>query len=352
MISKVTLHNFQSHPHSVFEFCEGVNALVGLSDAGKSAVLRAIGWVLTNRPSGSGFISHFAQDDTYVEVEVNGHVIRRTRGKSTNTYTVDGDVLAAVGQTVPPCVTEAFNMNDINIMTQMEGVFLLAMSPGSVAKTLNDACGLSKIDTVQQRAQSATRDLTAEIAGLTKSREMLVASLKELDFVHSLEKDVEQLIQAEKEVMKVSDQCDALAHLLNRIDKLASSINDMPVDDILCTIDNVERSWDLYQSAKGRVITLRESIDGVHQMQEVLHTCIELCSAEGYIDAVNRSEDNLVKIQGESQALRRLTTSIRECQKRLADAKSFCQQAVDELAANAPDVCPLCGASGGTYHVC
>ncbi|MCK9524299.1 MAG: AAA family ATPase, partial [Limnochordia bacterium] len=39
MIEKLTLKNFQSHKHSELEFAPGLNAIIGQSDSGKSALL-------------------------------------------------------------------------------------------------------------------------------------------------------------------------------------------------------------------------------------------------------------------------------------------------------------------------
>ena len=49
MIKSVEFQNFQSHKKTILEFVPGVNIIVGLSDAGKSAVMRAIKWCLKNQ---------------------------------------------------------------------------------------------------------------------------------------------------------------------------------------------------------------------------------------------------------------------------------------------------------------
>ena len=55
-IKRVTLENFQSHKHSVIDFDEQLNVIVGPSDSGKSAIIRGIKWVLYNEPTGDYFI--------------------------------------------------------------------------------------------------------------------------------------------------------------------------------------------------------------------------------------------------------------------------------------------------------
>ena len=57
MIKSLELFNFQSHAHTLIEFSDGVNIISGTSDSGKSAILRALRWVIRNEPSGLGVVS-------------------------------------------------------------------------------------------------------------------------------------------------------------------------------------------------------------------------------------------------------------------------------------------------------
>ena len=56
MISRVCLQNFQSHEESELELSPGINVIVGSSNSGKSAIVRAMEGVRTNRPWGTSFV--------------------------------------------------------------------------------------------------------------------------------------------------------------------------------------------------------------------------------------------------------------------------------------------------------
>jgi exonuclease SbcC len=60
-IKKVTLKNFQSYSDHTVEFTSGLNVLEGTSDSGKSAILRAISFVLHNSPRKDSFIQEEQQ---------------------------------------------------------------------------------------------------------------------------------------------------------------------------------------------------------------------------------------------------------------------------------------------------
>ena len=57
MIQSLQINNFQSHKYSVMELHKGVNVIIGPSDSGKTTILRALRWLVWNRPSGDAFRS-------------------------------------------------------------------------------------------------------------------------------------------------------------------------------------------------------------------------------------------------------------------------------------------------------
>ena len=63
MIKSIQIKNIQSHKDTSLEFSPGINAIVGSSNNGKSAVLRALYWARYNRPLGTDtLLSHWAVD--------------------------------------------------------------------------------------------------------------------------------------------------------------------------------------------------------------------------------------------------------------------------------------------------
>ena len=63
MIHSIKIQNIQSHKDTQLEFNPGINAIVGSSNNGKSAILRALYWVVYNRPLGTdNLLSHWAFD--------------------------------------------------------------------------------------------------------------------------------------------------------------------------------------------------------------------------------------------------------------------------------------------------
>ena len=150
MIEVLKLKNFQSHEKSSLEFCGGVNCIVGSSDSGKTALLRALNWVINNRPTGDSFRSHWG-GDTVVDIMLDEQLIRRERTKKTNLYLIDSaydpkEEFKAFGTDVPEEVTKVLNFSSLNFQNQMDAPFLLSSGAGEVVRYLNQVVDLDVID--------------------------------------------------------------------------------------------------------------------------------------------------------------------------------------------------------------
>lgn len=119
MIESVKLKNFQSHKENTFSFTKGVNAIVGPSDSGKTAILRALRWLIWNRPLGDAFRSDWG-GDTEVTVTVDGQLITRYKHDNKHGYKIGKIDLKAIGTDVPEEVSTILNIDEINLQQQFD----------------------------------------------------------------------------------------------------------------------------------------------------------------------------------------------------------------------------------------
>ncbi len=123
MIERIKLNNFQSHENSELVFSPGVNVIIGQSDSGKTAIIRALRWLVWNRPLGDAYISHWA-DKCSVEIEVDKHTIKRIKErKNSNAYYLDGKLFNAVGGDIPDEIMKLLNLHEINLQQQLDRPF-------------------------------------------------------------------------------------------------------------------------------------------------------------------------------------------------------------------------------------
>lgn len=147
MINSIELTNFQSHRSTVLEFDHGINVIHGQSDAGKTAVLRALDWVRLNRPRGTGLIHH-GQKEAVVTVSLADCRVAKYRSASKNGYRLErpdqSEQFDVVGSDVPIEITQAMRMGDLNVQRQLDPHFLLFDSPGAIAGRVFQQCNLDQ----------------------------------------------------------------------------------------------------------------------------------------------------------------------------------------------------------------
>jgi hypothetical protein len=111
----VTIQDFQSL-REVTLTLEGLTTLVGPSDRGKSALVRALQAAFFNRP-GEYFVRTGA-DTALVRVEWPGHVVEWEKGSGVNRFVIDGVLYSKVGQNAPEAI-RAFGFRDELIGARM-----------------------------------------------------------------------------------------------------------------------------------------------------------------------------------------------------------------------------------------
>jgi len=219
MIRRLKIENFQSHKLTEVEFVDGLNVIVGQSDCGKTAIIRALDWVCNNRPSGDDFRSDWG-GDTRVEIELDDGVtiLREKRGKSVNLYSImrgnQTEQFKSFRSEVPADIAEAIAMDPVNWQRQLDSPFLLSDTPGEVASKLNEAVDLDIIDLALSRmiakVRQNTQDLRSQKAALEEHKDDLSA----FDYLPKMEKKLKAIELIEKAADKVDERSFELENLM------------------------------------------------------------------------------------------------------------------------------------------
>jgi exonuclease SbcC len=226
MIAKARWQNFQSHRDTTIEFDAGVNTLVGLSDSGKTALLRGLIWCTTNKPSGIEFRSYWG-GDTSVQMWLDDGTVMVERGRTNdddNYYalTRDGKTqeFRAFGQGgVPEEIMAAFNMSSVNIECQQDPPYLLSKGSGEVAQELNKAVNLEVIDVATASIRSKKDAVARQLGDAQATAQRLTEELGGFDYLEALEADVQQF---EALQTKRQDVCSRMLVLTKSISAIQS----------------------------------------------------------------------------------------------------------------------------------
>ena len=161
MIKSIQISNFQSHADSYLEFDEGCNIIVGNSDSGKTAIIRALRWLVFHKPTGDEMRSHWG-GKTKVELFTDDAHVVKSKDKEQE-YVLGDTHFKAFKTDVPDEIVQALNLNSINLQSQLDAPFLLSETPGTVASHFNKVAKLDKIDTATQNINSWISELTSII---------------------------------------------------------------------------------------------------------------------------------------------------------------------------------------------
>jgi uncharacterized protein YhaN len=170
VLEKALLTNFQKWGRLEIEFDPRLTVLYGDSEAGKSAVLRAVLWACLNTPRGRAMVGRWGEAPyARVKLTADGHAATRTSGAGVNTYSLDGHTLGAVGASVPKAVADLLNVGPDNFQGQHDPPFWFSLTPGEAARRFNAIVNLSAIDAALSAAAARVRRAKA-VVGVTQAR--------------------------------------------------------------------------------------------------------------------------------------------------------------------------------------
>jgi DNA repair protein SbcC/Rad50 len=344
MITKVCIKNFQSHQDSVMEFHPGVNTLVGSSDSGKSAIFRAIGWVVTNRPLGSAFC-RWGTKKTQVDLTIDDEIeIGRTKSKSENNYLFQDRELLA-GTEVPEDIQRVLKIDPIiNFQHQISAPFLLSSSPGEVAAFFNDIAGLSDIDLSIKNLKSWQAAHVRQIKRLDLDIEKLTGQVVDLEYLDQAEQDIEtlekkdtKLVQLKSDYLKVKDlihKHSRCSETLDLVKVKAGAVK--PINNLLNKAENIgklrDRGSNLYQ-------TIRKYQTALKRQQ----TLEKKGQALEPVLSIGNKMYQLSKVRDDMKRLKNKIKTQKDLVSYLKTKQQEAQQLKNRISKMMPQECPLCG---------
>lgn len=233
MFKSVDIINFQSHLDTHIEFDEGVNLIVGDSDCGKSAIIRAMNWVISNRPLGDGFLRD-GSDNTLVHLKTDSGFVERCKGQE-NVYSLNGNTFEAFGSSVPKEIVDFLNLSDVNVQGQLSPYFLVLETSGYIGTYLREVCKLDKLDLLyadltKKLNQCMNEDTRYDDESFSITTNY-IASIEFGERLDVLEFDVAEYEKAEVKRNELDVSKQTLANLISSLESVEKSIKVVP-DDI------------------------------------------------------------------------------------------------------------------------
>lgn len=331
MLTKIEIKNFQSHKNTVLEFDKGVNVICGESDNGKSAVIRAIRWVVENQPQGTEKINSNWNEDFKEPLSVKLYTekgyVERIRDKKRNGYNIckNGEeeiVFDAIGKGVPKEVTDFLNVSDVNFQFQLDPPYLLTKSAGEASKYLNEIVHLDSIDKIMSIADSDKRQLSSEQKIVESDIKKLEEELKNTEWIDEADNLCMRTKKLNSMVDNISVQTSELYGSINNYETLESSKMDLTehnnlikqIEDIVIPdtkeLEDSISNYDLYDN---QIVDLSEVKKLVNEIDSII------------ITDTKELEDSISQYS-------ELSNNVQQYEKELV-----------ELRDSLPSICPLCG---------
>lgn len=281
MIRSLRVRDFQRHKHLKLKLDPHVTTIVGPSDVGKSALIRALMWTCLNRPRGGAFVRDGA-DHTSVTITLDGHRIRRTKGKTRNTYHIDGTKYRAFGNDVPKEVSALLNVGPVNFQAQHDPTFWFTDTPGEVSRHLNAIVDLSVIDTTLSNLATAQRTTRTE-QGVVSERLRDARTAREgLEGFQRADTSLRELERDHGALLALRGQVQGLSELLQKAQeaqRVVDTLTNVPSTEVLEELGRV------VERVRGKIARLEQLLGEVRQAQsELVQTNEELDATQAKLD--------------------------------------------------------------------
>lgn len=292
-IKKVRIQGFQSHLDSTFTLSPGLNVITGPSDAGKTAIIRALRWLAFNEPQGEAFIHTIRDTDgsivqtveqATVTVEFDdGITVSKTRRKGKTTYTHSSYPDPWEKAELPLEIKESLGLikqsygdnfdTCLNFAYQLDPPFLLSETGSTGAKVLGKLAGTEVVD----------KSIGVVIKQTHQTREIIRQSEKAVG-----QYDVELLeyLHTEEHLAVVEGLEESYNRMQNKIAK-TQELTELGKRYSTYSVRRNEAHTAVMQLEA--VPTLITSLDKIQSIYDTFCKCKQL--AKGFWDSVNRRKD-------------------------------------------------------------
>ena len=334
MLRKLVIQNFQAHEKLVIDFDAHVTTIIGPSDVGKSAVIRALRWLATNRPSGEEFIRSGTSLCT-VKLYVDKHVIIRERGKTVNRYVLDDVEFKAFGTEPPAEVLKVLNLSPINFQGQHDAPFWFTESPPEISRQLNQIVNLSIIDQTLANLDKVRRESLVQVKLLTQESEDAATLRSGLSWAKAADEVLKSAEELHTVHQHIAEDQRRLTNLVRDVSEYGTSLDRwqaMAVSSGNTIL--VGQVWDDVQRNRTKLASL---LSGARGLRAILSRPIPDVSPLFHLIEAQREESTRVnQLDQRIKDVRKASTDVETAHK---EATRFSVQFKKEMGT----ACALCG---------
>lgn len=312
-LKKLTLKNFQKHENLTIDFTPGVNIVYGHSDAGKSCIFRAIGFVFYGDPRDDKTIRREGSKQTSVTALLdNGNEVERVKSASVNRYIVriPGQqelVYDSIGAEIPEEVQQVLqvklveidqNSLNLNMAEQITMPFLTDLPGSSRLKLFNKLTGNDLLDKVAGNFNKEILNINKEIKNVTytiETNKPKVESLNaEIDRRQKLSQSfaescikIEKRYEVYKKLKTLSDNIDKNRVSLKICNDELSSIKLVDLSDIASLKSQIQKLRNLEKIKTAYFYTVSQLESVKKELADIKEVTIDSTTLRSHIERLN-----------------------------------------------------------------
>jgi exonuclease SbcC len=337
-LQQLVLRDFQAHSHRVVNFGPGITTIMGPTDIGKSAILRALRWACLNDFSGDDFVRYGAKKaEVTLLVKEGGKEweIRRTKGSGQNTYHLNGKEYKAFGTGVPEDIERLLRLAPINFQDQHDPPFWFSETAGEVSRRLNSVVDLSLMDEALGYVAGQIRRLQEKRTWHEEKLKSLEAEMVQFEGLEEKAQDFREAKALLAEWEKVQKRRQSLQSLIENL----LSIQDQaaPLKRLCQEGEALLKQIDDWKEKKASVQRLRRLVEQAEEIHRTLREPVP------DLDELEEAWQKLKEISSRKEALALLIAKASASLDQLNRAKEEMERAEEKLHSVKGQPCPVCG---------
>ena len=343
-ITDIWIKLFQIHNDLHIRLVPGFNCIVGESEKGKSAIIRALALLFTSKPKGGEklFKQWFQNKQPTIKIRDNyGNIIKRQNNK----YYVNDIELKALNNELPDPVNQLISLNETNWQRQHDSFFMIFKPGGGAAKALDKVLDIEDylllVEEIKKRRSKKKKDneyLKDKNEGLLKSFKNMEVIPEFLDKLNIIQETHNQVKKYESDINKITNIIEQLESInkYKKEKKIIKIINNK--SNILVT--KVKE----YKILEQKLITLNQLTEDllsinyyINQKDNIKYLIQEIKNLISKLNEFNQLTININKLSNLIMSIRLSANQHKQALKESSEAKILLDKKFKELG-----YCPLC----------
>lgn len=365
---KVTLENFQSISKGELEFTQGINIIVGQSNSGKSAILRAIKGAILNTSGSQKYIKNGTKGFK-VGMEYQGNSIEWSRTSKSPEYVINGEKYAKTGSSnlMDFLDNSGFTLDEnkslMNVESELELPFPFDKTNGELFKLfeknifcISDSTTITKLIKSDEEETASKKDNAEyELSRLQNKLTAIEELEKDVDLnwlvskrgeLANLASDIEKLQLDIQNLYGIISLGKVLSLGVPHIDQIPDLQNYISLSKDIETVEQIRGVGNILSQS---VPTASTPVVNVSEYIELKNNIDELEKAEKVISILSPLEapttrvisEEYTSLRSDINMLSRLKEQAQNIQIDIAEKRKEIEKL--ETAKSQYKVCPLCG---------